>query len=744
MPQAPMRSLSLTLAIAASLANVPAAFSGCLRYGDYLHLVSSSPTPGRAFGVSVAGPYVFVAAGEAGLAVFALSDLDAPAAPVGVLDTPGEARRVALSQGLAFIADREKGLRILDVTPPTAPAPRGSLLLPDEAWDVAVLDGYAYIADWLGGGLVVVDVANPGAPAIVASRATAGHAVGVTIKRELLFVAVAGDPPQSKMIVYDITNRAAPVELSRLGTAGACWDIAVAGPRAYLACGPAGLEIVDVSNPSLPVRIGSVDTPNWATAVEVSGDFAYIADGTASGVIVADVSDPAGPAIVGRQPGDEAWDVALAGDRLLVADFRNGLRVLDVSRPEWPLAEGSVNLPNLGALIAVGERRAYVTQTDPVWGVQVVDLSDHASPRLEGSLSLEGAWAIAAREPFVYVGGAYDGRLTVVDVSDPGAPLARGSVVTGAESWGLAARGDFAFVAGFGGLRVVNVADPDAPVLAASLDVNGAAASIALAGTLACVSVIGGPNGLRIVDIANPEAPILTGSLDTGAEEVFAVAARGNVAYLAYDAFLTVDVSDPANPVELARLPLPWGAVSAIAVEGRVAYAGGESGLMVIDVARSSAPALIGQASRPRYGGAAAIHGDAVVTTRWNWPDPTGGYYLDLYPRQCPRFNPAGSGPATATGGPGMRLFPNPSTGEVRFEIEAPERAAGGPVRLEIYDVRGRLVRLLHAGTPAEPSPAWDGRDAHGTAAADGIYFARFTTGDRTAVERLVLLRPAR
>jgi hypothetical protein len=86
--------------------------------------------------------------------------------------------------------------------------------------------------------------------------------------------------------------------------------------------------------------------------------------------------------------------------------------------------------------------------------------------------------------------------------------------------------------------------------------------------------------------------------------------------------------------------------------------------------------------------------------------------------------------------------FPNPSPGsaDVRFDVAAP----GGPVAIAIYDVRGRLVRVLRDGwaDPGTQSVAWDGRTATGMRAEPGIYFCLMTSGPKTlGRSRLVVVR---
>jgi hypothetical protein len=94
--------------------------------------------------------------------------------------------------------------------------------------------------------------------------------------------------------------------------------------------------------------------------------------------------------------------------------------------------------------------------------------------------------------------------------------------------------------------------------------------------------------------------------------------------------------------------------------------------------------------------------------------------------------------PVTSSSLGSIDVQPNPlgDFTEIRF-------AAGGdvPVRAEIYDVRGQLVRtLLFSTFPG--SLSWDGRDELGQAVASGVYFLKVASEDGIAVTRkLTVLR---
>jgi flagellar hook assembly protein FlgD len=88
-----------------------------------------------------------------------------------------------------------------------------------------------------------------------------------------------------------------------------------------------------------------------------------------------------------------------------------------------------------------------------------------------------------------------------------------------------------------------------------------------------------------------------------------------------------------------------------------------------------------------------------------------------------------------------LEARPNPfaAATTIRFELAQP-----ADVSLEIYDVRGRLVRNVVDGRPMEAAAhelAWDGRDARGRAVGAGVYFARLTVGSVRVTEKLLHVR---
>jgi hypothetical protein len=99
--------------------------------------------------------------------------------------------------------------------------------------------------------------------------------------------------------------------------------------------------------------------------------------------------------------------------------------------------------------------------------------------------------------------------------------------------------------------------------------------------------------------------------------------------------------------------------------------------------------------------------------------------------------------PAAAAAALRFATYPNPAVERIVLRF-TPHAGAAGParIRLEIFDVSGRLVRRLADGRySAGPHElTWDGRDTDGSRVPAGLYLCRLQDGDQTNVRRLELV----
>jgi flagellar hook assembly protein FlgD len=71
------------------------------------------------------------------------------------------------------------------------------------------------------------------------------------------------------------------------------------------------------------------------------------------------------------------------------------------------------------------------------------------------------------------------------------------------------------------------------------------------------------------------------------------------------------------------------------------------------------------------------------------------------------------------------------------------ELAEAGPVELAIYDVRGRLVRVMDSSSRSvgRYQATWDGLDDSGRAVPTGTYFCRLSTTQGSQTKKMMLAR---
>lgn len=131
----------------------------------------------------------------------------------------------------------------------------------------------------------------------------------------------------------------------------------------------------------------------------------------------------------------------------------------------------------------------------------------------------------------------------------------------------------------------------------------------------------------------------------------------------------------------------------------------------------------------------------------WPWVGPSvfsGVPCPSTYRMTFDGYAPAAQGVSAEVGQADTRLHacpPGPigSPVEIRFDL-----ARGGAVRLGVYDLAGRCLRLLRDGVEEEAGShrvRWDLRDGSGGEVGSGIYLYRLESESGTLTRRLALIR---
>lgn len=228
----------------------------------------------------------------------------------------------------AYVANG--GMQILDISDPWNPAWRGSVGSGGIITSVAVDGDYAYIPAW-GSGLEVYDISNPDAPNLEALVPwLLCHATAIAKDGDYAYVMA-----WEGLKVYDVSDPLSPYEVAYLIGGWTGWhDIKLAGDYAYVSMHGGGLVVFDISDPTTPFSAGSYNTIAWE--VELYGDYAYLASDT-GGVEVLDITDPTNIQHLNYVSLEHpAMALNLAGNELLVSTMAPGMAYLDLTDPAMP------------------------------------------------------------------------------------------------------------------------------------------------------------------------------------------------------------------------------------------------------------------------------------------------------------------------------------------------------------------------------------------------------------------------
>ncbi len=428
-------------------------------------------------------------------------------------------------------------------------------------------------------------------------------------------------------------------------------------------------------------RLGG-DQRGPATALARAAQRIYL--GTGGAVEIVDVGDPANPQPRGYADVETfVTDLAQLGS-LAVAVGPNGLCTVDVADPDHPTRLGTLPFAsNQWPELALTEGAAYFTPWDG--GIAIVDLGDPSAP------ALSGVYPLAAADLVVRGDRLYAARfdsVTVLDISDPLAPLHVATATPGGS--GIAISGNGERLATWfrcdprhdcGTVRFYNLADPDLPILRSSVyDGNRTPTAVSMSGGRAYVAYEPGPGD--IFDLPNPASPTVIGHFEVDWGTALSSTADHLFVSDFYGGLDVHDVLPASGAHRIARYETPDTAVGGFVHAGH-AVAVWNDQVRVYDLAAPTGPVLVGKYPAPPGEGftsVSALGGVAYLVTY-----PAGFRVLDardpLSPVWGERFDVGGIQPEMRLGG--RRLFV--SDGAVTmFDLATPT----APLPLGVWDDR--------------------------------------------------------
>ena len=282
-------------------------------------------THGRAFDVKVRDDVAFVADLQTGLHIINVSDPSSPTLlSVYEMDNP---HKIYLDEDIAYVTCWENGFEIINISDPENPVQishfNGSVMNTfDIEGDCAFIDSF---------GLQILNISDPQNPSEIYHYYDSGNTSAVYVEENTAYLGTYIYGEFYGFTIVDVTNKTNPQKLGQYNTTDIVAGISVVGDLALVANWGVGLSIFNVSNPEDPVLLSNhFDGGASENAYFING-YAFVADYN-NGLEILNINDPENPVEVGQYyDGGGAYGIAVQNNIAFVADDNQGLEILEIT-----------------------------------------------------------------------------------------------------------------------------------------------------------------------------------------------------------------------------------------------------------------------------------------------------------------------------------------------------------------------------------------------------------------------------
>ncbi len=615
-------------------------------------LSSLKNLPGKR--IRVSGSRIYLSALHEGVVVIDASRPRHPAR-IGTLDTDGSVRALDIVAQMAYVADGDQGVKILDLA---EAAPRNFPLLLEVEGDIEGLgydDGLLYSAAYsanlqvfsldpekaalvheVEAGWRAEDVAVRGREAFFA--AGEGGLIAVDLNQRETVYRLALPEPVDRVIVVgdlavlrgaaeavylvDISSLRRPKLVGRFADAGDSHALAASASHLFLTDVYRGLLVVDITAPQAPRLVASVPVRPGIRVLAVQGDDLYV--GGDAGLQVFDIVDPLRPELkYQREFSRSVKKIQVAADSQQ-AFFATSETLYVQTRGSAPRIVAEVSLPStLTALILEKNSLGVLMKSPDTFHLYryseaaLTRIADQeVSASMEGGAWMEGALLMHGNEGNVFYWEHAGAESAPVSLELPGMGLITIKF--------FALSGQRVYVVDSGNvLHVFNKSPRSGLARLGRLALPNNVMSLA---TRENLLYLGSPEAILIVDARDPEKMHQVGEIPvTGKVAGISVQPEWTAIAAGTGGLQFFDTRNPLAPRFMARLERPWPkgrfeTAMDLAVAGHLVYvACGTEGLMIVDAADPAHPQILSTLELPGIVSRVQVRGErAFVGTHLN------------------------------------------------------------------------------------------------------------------------------
>ncbi|MBT3207746.1 MAG: hypothetical protein HN704_15055 [Bacteroidetes bacterium] len=294
-------------------------------------VVSKLATTAYAQDIVIKDNLAYIAQGEGGLVIVDISDAENPqTVSTTSYGVRGYCNKIEIKDTAVYLAAGSFGINVINVSDADTPFVSVSNLGMKPAKDFHIMGNYLFTAI-SEQGVGICEISYPTQPDIRVEFKTSGYArsMATTADSSKLLVACG----EMGLSIYNITDfQEGYGEYPLAGwkdTPGYAEDVAVSGLEsiAFLACGTAGLQIVDFSDTANIFIVGSLDDGGYAKEIIYNNNLVYMTTET-YGLRIIDVTLVSDPKLVGSVGSEFALGVDMDDNYIYVADEDEGLIII--------------------------------------------------------------------------------------------------------------------------------------------------------------------------------------------------------------------------------------------------------------------------------------------------------------------------------------------------------------------------------------------------------------------------------